>query len=412
MCVEHRQALHFSISKRAGQGRFDWALPNSADLQPAMAPQRAPLESDRELHLRIAEVAQGAARSRIISALDPTACTQALWSGMAEKGFSRHAGRLHSTRGVEAFEQLLQAMGRFPDWAAEPPTATSAYSALNQVIRNPDRGHPVITLALIALLFDSWREFLSCCLGQRAEAKTHSTAESNEDQTRERLLDRVLNQGQSISTSARSLGVDVSTAQAWVADEGLEPPRRPSKMKDHVLSAVVDRLFVGADIADIAAETHVSQVSVRRALRTNPKLHQRWSLARFNRTRDLSRSAWIAALELEGVVGPGSARSLEPHAYAWLYRNDRDWLMSTNAEARMPKVGNHSQVSWDVRDLQLSQACQRAALALHEQAPGKRITLTAVIRLVPELRTKLCHLSRLPLTARALGTITKRGRRP
>lgn len=82
---------------------------------------------------------------------------------------------------------------------------------------------------------------------------------------------------------------------------------------------------------------------MRRLLRTIVGLRNVWLHARREILREETRSQWRSALQLESVVGPGAARAVEPRAYAWLYRNDRHWLLATNAEAHSPPIGNNAQ---------------------------------------------------------------------
>jgi hypothetical protein len=96
--------------------------------------------------------------------------------------------------------------------------------------------------------------------------------------------------------------------------------------------------------------------------------------------------------------GPKLARRIDPGAYAWLFRNDREWLAQSNARHRQPPLGNRRQLDWAARDLALSVACQTAAKDLIEKKRQARITLTDLVKVVPELRTKLGKIHRLPLT--------------
>lgn len=59
------------------------------------------------------------------------------------------------------------------------------------------------------------------------------------------------------------------------------------------------------------------------------------------------RQVWQRILILAGTK---QARKIEGAAYAWLYRHDRPWLLSTNSDYRVPKVSNHHKVDWRSRD--------------------------------------------------------------
>lgn len=88
----------------------------------------------------------------------------------------------------------------------------------------------------------------------------------------------------------------------------------------------------------------------------------------------------------------------EPATYAWLYRNDRDWLSERTGdmakEARRPQ----SRVDWDTRDRELADLVRVTALSLVEVERVRRIKLHHLYQRIPELKAKLNTLDRLPLT--------------
>jgi hypothetical protein len=102
-------------------------------------------------------------------------------------------------------------------------------------------------------------------------------------------------------------------------------------------------------------------------------------------------------------------RQMDAASYAWLYRNDRAWLIeqSPPRTARLPD-GRKSAVRWDDRDRQLSSEVQAVAAQL--AAGGGPVKLWQIYQALPQLKSKLSALDRLPLTARALDSALARRR--
>jgi hypothetical protein len=370
------------------------------------SPSTAPLLS---VVRRLANVAIGAFATGRSGGIDLHAYRTSIWVRLQEDGLATRMGRLRAGEASRHLNAFLEQLATLPDWQAPTPTERVAYAQIHSAIHHPGRGHVLHPLALIASLFETWDAFLAICPSDEASPRGVSdvVGPDGTDIARSLFLDMIFKQGRSISSAAVSLDVHVSTAQGWAAAAGYEPPKRPSKLRGRDLDLAVESLKRGAEISQVASGAGVSDVSVRRLLRTTVGLHDAWERARNEKTRTEARSCWQSALQLESVVGPGAARALEPRAYAWLYRNDREWLLATNSGEHAPRIGNNARVNWDRRDNELSSACQRAALELHECAPASRVTLAEVFKLVPEVRTKMCHLDRLPLTARALRSIMK-----
>lgn len=116
-----------------------------------------------------------------------------------------------------------------------------------------------------------------------------------------------------------------------------------------------------------------------------------------------ARSAWASVWNEHRAVGMKLMRAMAPSAYAWLYRNDRQWLQQhTPSPATHRCNAGVSSVRWDERDRTLSQAVRDAALRLTSDEAAVRLRLWQIYQVVPDLKAKLARLDRLPLTQRAL----------
>ena len=141
---------------------------------------------------------------------------------------------------------------------------------------------------------------------------------------------------------------------------------------------------------------------------TEVGLHEAWAQARHTKAQEVARSVWLSAIADDRDLGVKGVRLHAPAAYAWLYRNDRDWLDKQAMLIACPRGALGPRVDWDSRDQHLAQALRVAALELSATAPGQRITLGALCAAIPELRAKIRMLSRLPQTERVISELVTR----
>jgi hypothetical protein len=212
--------------------------------------------------------------------------------------------------------------------------------------------------------------------------------------------------GASATSAAKEVGIDVSTAMAWAAAEGVPVQRRPKVLKAEVRASLLQCLRKGIDKTDAAGRHGISLETVTRLLHTEIGLHSAWKAARAAAAQRLARGAWQKLLRDHPGLGVKLLRAMDAARYAWLYRNDRSWLTDhTPAKAASHSNPRQSGVRWDERDLSLSAEVEKAVERLAR--PGRPLQLWQIYQAVPGLKPKLAVLHRLPLTQlvieRALG---------
>lgn len=225
---------------------------------------------------------------------------------------------------------------------------------------------------------------------------------------RRATLAALLSNGNSASFAARQVGIDVKTAMAWAAMEGHQVGRRPKLLKGQAFSQLVAALGRGMSKDEAANVFKVSVQTVTHVLRSEVALHNAWQKARFVVKRDIERSEWQAAIAAAPEASMSEIRLICPRAYAWLYRNDREWLSCFRSQLRFACSSSKSpRVDWDARDLLLSSDVRRVAAALAELHGAKPVKRWQICQALPELQSKLGALHRLPLTAKALQVATR-----
>lgn len=68
----------------------------------------------------------------------------------------------------------------------------------------------------------------------------------------------------------------------------------------------------------------------------------------FEITRAENREKWVGLVQEHGVK---PARHLQAALYAWLYRNDKDWLLQTNQNFHQKFIPQEAKIDWQKRDL-------------------------------------------------------------
>ena len=165
---------------------------------------------------------------------------------------------------------------------------------------------------------------------------------------------------------------------------------------------MIKALRRGAEKSVTARIGQVSVQSVTTLLRTEVGLSDEWRMARFRDAQRLARRRWLRVVGSNPFSGVKAVRLLEPAAFAWLYRNDREWLNSQLTTLHKQVRSNNSHVDWDTRDLALARQVRETCLQLAIDTPGKHIKLWQIYQRLPELKAKLAKLDRLPVTREAI----------
>ncbi len=409
-CPQHGSPLTVASVKSNGALRFGWILPAASQLRPAStAPREASTDRSLSHFTDLARNWSALPAGCSISSADLAAVYR---HRIADIGLP-----VQRTALAEHYAASIARLRAIPELQALPASTSEARPQIDRWVFNPRGGtHPLRHLSMIFWLFPSWTSFL-----QELELRPPSAAEPSgqghappapADPRRAQFLAAVT-AGTSISTAARQTGIAVGTGIAWAAAEGIRTPKRPKALNALLLHQLADALRKGLGKAEVATMHSVSVQVVTRLLRSEPGLRTAWSDAQHDRHRSAARSAWNVALQAAKGIGISVARAEAPKAYAWLYRNDRDWLRAANEQAHTSaRPRTDSRVDWDARDLELSDAVMRAAASLAVGGHRPPYRISELCEAVPELRAKLGALPRLPLTSQALRRITRPRRQP
>lgn len=399
MCPEHNTALLECNIKSNGARRFDWILPDANHLNEVTIPE----DSAPSLR-RFASMVRGWIKLGQAGAL----LSPQLLSNTYQTQIERRLGELTDKTLCIEFCQAVAPLRVVDELRAFPETPEQAKLQITRWARGP-RGntHALRHLALIFWLFEEWDDFWLATKQRdvtRTPAEPHNRETPRPDRRRQRLH-ALLADGYSTTAAAKHVGISVQTAIYWATMAGIQTPRRAKVLKEDKLRLLVADLRTGIDKATAAGRHQVSIQAVTRVLLSEVGLQHIWQTARFAAAQSNARQAWRQVLEQAPELGTNAWRNQVPSAYAWLYRNDRAWLKA-NTSSHQRKV--HAQrVDWEARDKALSCAVRAAAIALRQQDPECVLRIGILCQRVPELRAKLGHLTRLPLTEQVIRSFSR-----
>lgn len=141
-----------------------------------------------------------------------------------------------------------------------------------------------------------------------------------------------------------------------------------------------------ADIIDEVKRCRQTEAVACRSTRTVdsrvPKFRAQW--------RALTKSAALS-----------KARQSAGDVYAWLYRNDRHWLMQFNGKLRTKSHG-HKFVDWNRRDYAFTRKCLKILAAKDFDLTAPRLSKSWLLGQLPHGRSCAKSLKKLPILSRCL----------
>lgn len=415
ICRMHGSTLQQSTAKFNGVARFDWVLPESHPLSPPAAHPLTGLE--HAALTQFASLAQGLAELPVGTRISSIELARTYRTALVARHHMNDANsKLKVSDLGHGFCKAIAPLRVIQELQALPETSAEATPQLTRWLGMPRGGtHPIRHLAIIYWLFEDWQNFWS--LHQRLSSSgagpsshnAHRDCTPRPDLDRSKLIE-LLDQGASITKCATTLGIDVKTAMAWAAQAGRQTKRRPKSLKGDSLKQLVEMLRDGADKADAAQRFGISVGTVTQILRSEVGLQAQWHQARHMSAQRQARSAWTSASASAESPGVKTIRGLQPAAYAWLYRNDKLWLIEQCRLLKQPCMPKkRHRVDWHKRDIELSADVRRVVEELKAQSSRQRIKLWQLCQLLPNLKAKIGALDKLPLTAEAIRAATQRG---
>jgi transposase len=418
-CQKHGQLLRESLLKATGVERFQWHLPAIESFRhwPAgvFSAMQYELGAMQSFAKQVLELVSQASDRRI----DTSRLHEVYRAELERRSWMTAGGSLRMPAITASYLEHVKHLRVIPELEALPETLEEATAQLGRMLRPPRSGtHPLRHLVLINWLFGTAESLRKAYQSVLAPSETlppcrflHEAqpAQDLKDRRHDQLVGLLMRQKLSMRMAAKTLGIDVGTAMAWAAKAGLAASRRPKKLMGERRIQAIAQLRKGADKDVVASSAEVSVVTITKLLLSEAGLHAAWQQARHQKARTSARSAWGKLARTYKGLGVKFLRSLDPAAYAWLYRNDRAWLDAHKPERQISAIApGLPRVMWDVRDEALSGEVARAGLDLKKRAGNRQIKLWQIYQAVPALKAKLAALDKLPLTRRAIEAVMYR----
>jgi len=209
--------------------------------------------------------------------------------------------------------------------------------------------HPIRHL----LLLDCLRGALPAHFedGAPNSPKTVAKNEGRHQVDQARLREMLGQKGTSLRQAAVELGLSVTTLGVEATRLGLPVGRRPKTITENVRCHVCAALRSGLASKEVAKKNRLSQVSVYRILRMDEALAKEHADQRFKLRRNVRRERFASQ-------EPDQAN------YAWLYRNDRKWLVEQQAIALKSETQRKPSIDWAERDKLLAQQVAKISDAM------------------------------------------------
>lgn len=410
VCIRHQCTLWVTPLRANGLMRTMWLLPDDIPahyrtditLQPAEGP---PLQTLVTVASVTHDLLEASAAEPI--ALKPVA--QVLLRQLQERKLATASGRLHPDRLTAKYLEFVAPLTSCP----EADAICVSHSAAGTLWRRLLKGrlmHPLRYVLACAWLLGRWptEEIAQLC---RSPAVTKEPAAPSNRRTRLRIhtnareaFAQLISDGMSPTAAARKVGVDTSTALLWAASEGHTVKRKPKLLDPTLRTRLIKQLAAGKPKTDLAEQSGLSVVTITRLLLSTPglKLTRDQAIAGDRRRRAQRRLETLS--RKHPSWGLANIRLRAAAEYAWLYRNDRDWL--TDFASRLPTKAalQPPRVDWALRDQLFASEVKKAAEVhlLHATPNDPFMRMKDFARLVPGLHAKLRNLDRMPETAKAL----------
>lgn len=406
VCPEHGAWLQATRIKVHGIERFQWRLPD--DVPWTDAPPMPVTPACRALAAAVAgwcDLPAGFSFSLYRMA--------ATYRRGVAAAMGSHGGSLNVAAAIEGYATWSRglAVGIAELAPLLVRDAANAASLLRTLRAPRGAGHPLRHLAVIAWLFPSWEDFLAAYRDESAAldgVERPSTARPTRHDAQSAVC-RLMQLGFTASAAARKVDVAVATAQRWAANAGLPVRRRPKALKAALRRRIKALLAKGTPHQAAALACGVSLTTVRRVLEDTPGLHARWQAQVAKTQRKHARRAWVRARARAPAASRTQLRARAPAAYAWLYRNDREWLSAHQPRPLARKrEGAQLRLDWSARDAELCVAVTHAARALRKEGAKPPYALWRMCQQLPDLRPKLRVMARLPRTRDLLCRLVRR----
>lgn len=334
VCSTHRCPLFIAWDPVTPVHRRHWLLPR---LEHRYMRAEIPVPGDAAME-RLLRLAADSARLMTLppASLEPEQLTRGYQRLLQEAGLATRNGNLRTARIVALVKERYRGLDELPGLAplkAIDDQWPGLAASLSRRTARP--GHPLKHLLLIAAISDSWDQFFEACMPAAPvnEIAAPTVAEAVTAANRlDRFKELVTVHGKSLAAASHALGVSRTTGTLWAKKLKIAYTSRGRPVAERTAAQIRRQLKNGDSISHIATSTGVSMTTIYRIVGTDPEISERRRADAFARQQEIARRTFAALCRTQSDQSLKSIRSRPGNSYAWLYRNDHQWLASQLAE--------------------------------------------------------------------------------
>ncbi|MBD9428254.1 TniQ family protein [Pseudomonas sp. PDM15] len=365
ICPVHKVWLQESVHNRPWSGRFQLALPGHASLTHQRAEDLEPIELEalNQLATAILDLASvGNSRS-----FEPLLVRSVYRNALSQVGYRNPT----SSQVTSSLVQHTSPLQPFHPLTSLPTTEQKASTFIEQLIRSPrGHSHPLKHLVMITWLFGDVSAFIDA-YDRLAQEPEHPDAPQ--------LL--------------------YTDTQAAKPSEPIQAKKlKPKTLKPPMRAQILRMLSRGAQKHSICSQFSITISTVNKLLRAEPLAQKSWIAAKFQKDLLKHRSEWSSLLQQFPDSSASVVRAHGPNLYAWLYRNDKAWLVQEISRLPTGRNGNNSKVDWSERDIELERSVENAMKLVLSTHPDHTCNKQSIHSLVPALSSCLQNTNQYPRT--------------
>lgn len=398
VCPKHFIPLHYASLRLDGRGRSSLFLPDDVEVQKSLT---SPLLGRAKPILeRLSMLSAIALKQELSAPYSAESLRSTYLHGLKQQGLLTASGRVRARDFIGRVTKHYESLSGLSPF--DRITGTNFSEGMLRLVRKPRvHFHTACHLIMIDFLFGDWKLFNSVYLWERQMDLPFPQQNENElldfnprpnnkilEQRLLELVGRFQNNEGSLSSLAKQLKINISTAMRWLGKLGLiEIPHRPKIVTIDIRKGVVDQLKQGQPLKEIASRTGLSGSTIDRICNEEPNLQQIWKIANKEWKRDKSREKLKQFLRNNPTLTATELRQSSDSGYSWLSRHDRDWLSKNLPKKqsinRIINTAPKPRIDWSKRDEEcLVELKKMGPLCLES---WERIKPKAILRRLPKL---------------------------
>lgn len=330
VCVEHRCGLQIAWDPITPVHRRGWILPRMGlDRQWVELPQM-----DRDQLTALLRVADFSSNWATLEPGSLKACVlaQTYQAALRVRDLVTQAGSLRLSHLVSEVRSHYAGVEEYPGFQVLKSVRPDWPGLVGSIARtSPRSAHPLKHLILIAMLFESWSDFLSAYQAQSESCRQPlirpNKVTSPSDTRMDRFKVLTNEHGMSITAAAVEVGATPTTGVRWAKVLGIGFTPRTKSLSKEKLDQVRAQLQEGKSKPDIMRACEISAVSLNRLISSEPYIAGQWRAVRRQHDLQKNRNQFLAVVRAHHGWPVKRIRKIPGNGYQWLYRHDREWLI-------------------------------------------------------------------------------------